>query len=150
MDEETANSIRTKWKDYFSDSENAMSLDDAAVYFNTSAEQFINLLFNEVPAKDYIDQYVQNAKNKFEASYNADAEYMGLDNDVLNLEIELMGGQKIDLKALDTALSERADRKAGEDLDRDYERLKMSIEKKSSMLRDLLNKKKILPLRKKF
>lgn len=141
LDEETANSIRTKWKDYFSDSENAMSLDDAAVYFNTSAEQFINLLFNEVPAKDYIDQYVQNAKNKFEASYNADAEYMGLDNDVLNLEIELMGGQKIDLKALDTALSERADRKAGEDLDRDYERLKMSIEKKSSMLRDLLNKK---------
>lgn len=141
LDEDTANSIKTKWKDYFSDGENAMSLDEAAIYFNTSAEQFINLLFNELPAKDYIDRYVQNARNKFEASFNADVEYMGLDNDVLNLEIELMGGQKIDLKALDTALSERADRKAGEDLDRDYERLKMSIEKKSSMLRDLLNKK---------
>jgi len=141
LDEDTANSIKTKWKDYFSDSENAMSIDEAAIYFNTSAEQFINLLFNELPAKDYIDRYVRNARNKFEASFNADVEYMGLDNDVLNLEIELMGGQKIDLKALDTALSERADRKAGEDLDRDYERLKMSIEKKSSMLRDLLNKK---------
>ena len=141
LDEDTANSIKTKWKDYFSYGENAMSLDEAAIYFNTSAEQFINLLFNELPAKDYIDRYVQNARNKFEASFNADVEYMGLDNDVLNLEIELMGGQKIDLKALDTALSERADRKAGEDLDRDYERLKMSIEKKSSMLRDLLNKK---------
>ncbi len=141
MDEDTANSIKTKWKDYFSDGENAMSLDEAAIYFNTSAEQFINLLFNELPAKDYIDRYVQNARNKFEASFNADVEYMGLDNDVLNLEIELMGGQKIDLKALDTALFDRADRKAGEDLDRDYERLKMSIEKKSSMLRDLLNKK---------
>ncbi len=140
LEEGTLQALSDKWDrgSIFSDSENAMSLDDAALYFNTSAETFLNLLVREVPAGEYIKLYVQNARENFEAGFNADIEYMGLNNDALNLEIELLGGQKADMDALNRIVFERAELKSGEILDRDYERLKKSMEKKSAMLRDLL------------
>lgn len=59
LEEDTANRIREKWQEVFADNENVLSLDDAAGYYNTSAENLINLFLNELPAKEYEDRYIQ-------------------------------------------------------------------------------------------
>lgn len=141
LEENTANNLREKWSGLF-DNEKGMSLDEAGGYFNTSAEQFLNLLFTQIPEKEYRRQYIAKAKADFEEKFNTGIEYAGMSEEVQNLEIELLGGQKADMEQLNTAAMERASRKDGEILDRDFVRLQKAIAKKNLVLKDLINSRK--------